>query len=187
MFGIGMGASNQEKQAYGNLNNLAGFDSSHGQGDISLGEDWMRGILSGDPSKISKILGPQIAGIKNRSQQSLQTASQFGDRSGGTNAGLQMTGDNIDSQINGMIDSLTQGAVGGITSLGANLVGQGAQNYGQVFNEANTMQQQEQARWNDIFNSISGVVGAAAGMPGISTAFGGGLSKVLTGAAGAIK
>jgi hypothetical protein len=182
-----MGPSSGEKQAYGNLNNLAGFDSSHGQGDISIGEDWMRGILSGDPAKISKLLGPQIAGIKNRSQQSLQTASQFGDRSGGTNAGIQQTGDHISSAIDGMVDELTQGAVGGITSLGTNLVAQGAQNYGQVFNEAHTLQQQEQQRWGDIFNSISGVVGAAAGMPGISSAFGGGLSKILTGAAGAIQ
>jgi hypothetical protein len=183
MFGIGMGPSSQEKQAYGGLNNLAGFDSSHGQGDVSLGEDWMRGILSGDPAKISKLLGPQIAGIKNRSQQKLQTASQFGDRSGGTNAGLQQTGDNIDSQINGMIDSLTQGAVGGITSLGENLVGQGAQNYGQAFGEAQTMQQQEQQRWGDIFNSISGIVGTVGGFfPG-----GGKLNKIFTGAAGAIK
>jgi hypothetical protein len=161
MFGIGMGASTQEKQAYGNLNNLAGFDSSHGQGDVSLGEDWMRGILSGDPAKISKLLGPQIAGIKNRSQQKLQTASQFGDRSGGTNAGLQQTGDDIDSQINDMIATLTKGAIGGITSLGTDLVGQGAQNYGQAFGEAKTMQDQELARWNDIFKSISDTASGA--------------------------
>jgi hypothetical protein len=160
MFGIGGGASSQEKQAYGNLNSLAGFDSSHGQSDIGLGEDWMRAILSGDP-KTSKLLAPMISGIKNRSQEKLQTASQFGDRSGGTNAGLQQTGDHIDSQINEMIDSLTQGAIGGITSLGTNLVGQGAQNYGQLFGEAKTMQDQELARWNDIFKSISDTASGA--------------------------
>jgi hypothetical protein len=183
MFGIGMGPSSNEKQAYGSLASLGGFASHHGQGDISAFEDFYRGIMSGDPTKINTILAPQMKGIRERGQQKIMTASQFGDRSGGTNASLQQTQDQTTSAINEMIDELTAHGADALGSMGANLTGQAGSDFVNQFGEAKTMQEQDQAKWADIFNSISGVVGAVAGMPGIA---GSTFGKVLTGAAGAI-
>jgi hypothetical protein len=186
MFGVGFGPSKNEKSNYNALSGFAGFAGGHGEKDIGTAEDWMQGILSGDPAKISKLLGPQIKGIQDRAQQTKQTAAEFGNRSGGTNASMQMVDDNVHSDINSMIDSLTGGAVSQIGSMGQNLLGMGMQGEHAAFGDAKTMQEQEQAKWKDIFDSISGVVGAVAGMPGVSKVMGGNLSKVLTGAAGAI-
>src|SRR5512146_1265269 len=103
MFGIGGGPSSQEKQAYGGLNSLTGFQSSHGQNDIAGAEKWIQALLSGDRSKTSELLAPQISDLKSRAGQQLMTNAQFGNRSGGTNASNQMTEDNVNSQINRMI------------------------------------------------------------------------------------
>jgi hypothetical protein len=170
-----------EKNNYNALSGFAGFAGGHGEKDIGTAEDWMQGILSGDPAKISKLLGPQIKGIQDRAQQTKQTASEFGNRSGGTNASMQMVDDNVHSDINSMIDSLTGGAVSQIGSMGQNLLGMGMQGEHAAFGDAETMQKQEQAKWNDIFNSISNIVGTAGGMVG------GKWGKFLKGAAGAIK
>lgn len=171
MFGLGGGPSLREKQAYGGLNSLTGFESSHGQNDIAGAEKWIQALLSGDRSKTSELLAPQISDMKARAGQQLMTNSQFGNRSGGTNASNQLTQDDVTSQIDRMISNLTSGAIGESASLGTNLVGQAGGNYGQLFGEAKTMQDQELERWNDIFNSISQVATAAGGFfPAGSTA-----------------
>jgi hypothetical protein len=180
-FGIGAGPSSQEKQAYGGLNVLTGFQSSHGQNDVSDAENFWRSILKGGPEAY-KVLAPQISAIKQRGQQQINTASQFGNRSGGTNAGNQMTEDNINSGVNSMIDSLTGEAGSALGQMGMGLTGQAGPNYGQLFKESAYMQQQEQAKWNDIFKSIGNVAGMVAGFPGI----GGNVSQVLKGVQGGL-
>ncbi len=179
MFGIGGGPSKQEKQAYGGLNVLSGFTSSHGQNDVSDAENFWRSILKGGPEAY-KVLAPQISAIKERGQQGIQTASQFGNRSGGTNAGNQMTEDKINSGINSMVDTLTGEAGSQLGSMGMRLTGQAGSNYANLFGEAKTMQEQEQARWNDIFNSIGQIASGAVGLPGLgaSSTAGGILSHI---------
>ncbi|HEY6026262.1 MAG TPA: hypothetical protein VIV09_05115 [Pseudolabrys sp.] len=167
MFGIGMGPDSNEKQAYGGLKTLSGFSSSHGQNDITSAEDFWRGIMSGDPTKINAILAPQIKGIRERGQQQIQTASQFGDRSGGTNAGLQMVQDKTASAINEMIDELTGKGAEVMGNLGLGLTGQGMSGYGQLFKEAQVMHDQNAAKWGDIFKSISDVATGAMGGAGL--------------------
>lgn len=157
-----MGPSREEKQAYGGLNSLTGFASSHGQGDISTAEDFWRSILEGG-DKAAKVLAPEISGIKERGQQKKQTAAQFGTRSGGTNASLQQTDDETTAAINRMVDELTGTAAGQLGSLGTSLTGMGFGGYENLFKEANVMQQQDAAKWGDIFKSISDIAGTAGG------------------------
>jgi hypothetical protein len=163
MFGIGMGPSSQEKQAYGNLNSLAGFGSQHGQNDISQAESFFSSILSGDRGKQAQVLGPEIDTLKGQAQQRKNTLAEFGNRSGGTNASSQLVDDTVHGDINRMIDNLLGGAAGGLASIGENQTAQASGNYAQVFGEATTMQKQEQAKWNDIFKSIGDVAGTVAG------------------------
>jgi hypothetical protein len=167
MFGIGMGPSSQEKQAYGNLNSLAGFGSQHGQNDISQAESFYSSILSGDRGKQAQVLAPEISTLKSQAQQRKNTGAEFGNRSGGTNASMQLVDDNVHSDINRMVDSLLSGSAGALASIGENQTGQASGNYAQVFGEATTMQQQEQAKWNDIFKSISDVATGALGGAGL--------------------
>ena len=95
MFGIGFGPSSQEKNQYGETGALANFATGEGEKDILASDNFWQAILSGDPSKISQVLGPQISGINKRAQQQKKTAGEFGNRGGGTNAGMQMARESV--------------------------------------------------------------------------------------------
>jgi hypothetical protein len=181
VFGIDQGPSTQENTQYGNLTSTSGFAANAGEGDLTASSDFMKSILSGDPAKIGQVLGPQIRAIQGQGQQKKQTLAQFGNRGGGTNATAQTIGDNTRSSINDMISSLTGSAVSGLNNTGQNLLGMGMSGFGTAFGEANTMQQQRAAKWNDIFSSIGDTAGMVAGFPGI----GKGLSQGLDSVAGA--
>lgn len=179
-FGIGLGPDSREKQAYGGLNTLSGFTSSHGQNDTALAEKWIQALLGGDRSKTSELLAPQISDLKSRAGQQLMTNAQFGNRSGGTNASSQMTQDNINSQIDRMISELTSGAIGEAGSLGTNLLGQAGGNYANLFGEAKVMHDQDAARMQGLFKSIGDIAGIASGFTT------GNFSKLLKGGAGVL-
>lgn len=170
-FGIDQGVSGQENQQYQNLSGLSGFAANEGQKDVASSDAFMQAILSGDPAKIGQFLGPQERAITGQAQQKKQVNAQFGNRGGGTNASNQTIGDTTTASINDMISKLTGTAVSGLSSTGQNLVGEGMSGFGTAFNEADTMQKQRAAKWNDIFNSVASV--------GSSLATGG-----LTGAGG---
>ena len=86
-FGIGQGPSGAEKQQYGIMSNLENFGISRGEKDITQAQDFWSAILSGDPTQISKVLGPEISAVNKQTQEAKKTASEFGNRGGGTNAG----------------------------------------------------------------------------------------------------
>lgn len=169
-FGIGLGPDSREKQAYGGLNTLSGFTSTQGQNDIGLANKWISALLGGDRSKTMELLAPQISDMKARAGQQLLTNSQFGNRSGGTNASNQLTEDNVTSQIDRMISGLTSGAIGEAGSLGTSLLGQAGGNYANLFGEAKTMHDQNAAKWNDIFKSIGQIAtGVMGGIGNLDT------------------
>lgn len=171
-FGIGEGPSGQETQQYGDIANLANFATGAGESDIASADTFWQAILSGDPNQIAKVLGPQISAINKQGQQSLKTASEFGNRGGGTNAFAQTTGDTTRSNVDTLIAQLTGQAGGQLGSLGSSLLSTGSSAHGQAFNEADTIHSQNLAKWNDIFNSIAQVVSGVAG--GVGGGFGGG-------------
>lgn len=111
----------------GTLGGIAGNTSSQGVSDVSSASKFFQSILSGD----TKSLAPQIGGIQKQGQQQKQTLSQFGNRSGGTNASAQTIDDKTKSSINDMIASLTGGAASSLGSLGTSLIGQGLGAYKQ--------------------------------------------------------
>jgi len=182
-FGIGMGASGEEKQQYGEMSNLGKFGIGHGEKDISQAENFWSSILSGDPSQISKVLGPQISAVNKQTQEAKKTASEFGNRGGGTNAALQSLDDRSIASVRSMISNLTGEAGGALGSLGGGLLSAGGSATAQAFGEAQTMQEQNQAKWGDIFQSIADIAGVAGGFfPGKSMT-----GKLLTGAAGILQ
>jgi hypothetical protein len=163
-FGIDVGPSGQEGQQYQNLSGLSSTEAGMGLNDLTQSTDFMSAILSGDPAKIGQVLGPQIQGIQGQGTQSLQTASQFGNRGGGTNAQAQQTTDNTRTQTNNLISSLTGTAASGLNSTGLSLTGNAQSGFGTSFDQASTMQNQRAAMFNDLFSSIGNTVsGAVAG------------------------
>jgi len=185
-FGVGMGPSGEEKQAYGEMSNLGKFGIGHGEKDISQAENFWSSILSGDPSQISKVLGPQISAVNKQTQEQKKTASEFGNRGGGTNAAMQSLDDRSIAAVRSMISNLTGEAGGALGSLGGGLLSTGAAATGEAFGQAKTMQEQNQAKWNDIFQSIAAVAGVAGGFFPAAGALGK-VGQGLTGAAGVLQ
>jgi hypothetical protein len=92
-FGIGKGPNDQQTREQGVLTGIGDFGTQTGEKATNESTNFWSSILSGDMDKIMKVLGPQISAIKGQGQQMKQTAAQFGNRSGGTNAFMQMSDD----------------------------------------------------------------------------------------------
>src|SRR3979490_1835571 len=135
-FGIGMGPDKNQKGEFGALKGIADFSTSQGHGDILASRTFWKGILSGDPAQISKVLGPEISGINKRAQESKKTSSEFHDRGGGTNAGNQMIGDKMSSEVNEMYAALAGHAAGALGASGSSLLSTGAGAHQAAFGEA---------------------------------------------------
>ena len=163
-FGIGMSPDKNQKGEFGAIKGIGDFATSQGQGDILASDNFWKGILSGDPGQISKVLGPEISGINKRAQESKKTSSEFGNRGGGTNAGNQMIGDKMSSEVSEMYSALATHAAGALGGQGSGLLSQGASAHGEAFGEATTLHQESMSKTNDIFKSITSL--ASAFVPG---------------------
>lgn len=162
-FGLGMGSTPEQKNSFASLGNLANFGSSEGEKNTLDADNFFRSILSGDQSKIGQVLGPEISGINKQGQQQKMTASQFGNRSGGTNAGNQMIDDKSRSTIDQLIAQLTGSAASSLGSSGSSLLSLGKSSHEGAFDEATILHQQHEAKINDIFKSIAEVAAGVAG------------------------
>src|SRR5271166_1785992 len=136
-----------------NSGEISGFGTSLGQADTSDASNFYKDLLSGDPQKIGQLLGPQFSDIQKQGQEQIQTASQFGNRSGGTNAANET---NIDSQranVEKLISQLTGQAAGALTGIGT-----AEQGLGLSANEINAheAQQKLQNEQNSIFGNAIG-------------------------------
>ena len=124
--------------------------------------DFFSSLVSGDASKISQTLAPQISAEKTANQQSQKTAAEMGTRSGGTAASTAASSDKLHSDITNMIGSLTGGAANSLASLGENQVSTG-------LGALNQEQGADAARMANWQNSIFG--GAVTGGVGIGLDF----------------
>lgn len=180
-FGLGMGPSFEQKRDAGLLYDVGQYGVNKGEQATGQAQDFWSSILSGDMSKIMKVLSPQISAIKGQGQQAKETAAQFGNRSGGTNAAMQMTDDRTRQEINNLISSLTGSAASNLGQMGLSELGLGLEGGKEAFTADSAIQELNQKKWGDIFNSISAVIGGISGMPGMKGTKGG---DVLKGVAG---
>lgn len=142
-----------------NVGTNAGFASTLGMNDASQASNFNSAILSGDQSKIGQVLAPQIGAIQDQKQQQVNATGEFGTRSGGNNAAMQMVNDQAHAHINDLISSLTGSAVQGQSAMGQNLLAQGTAGYN---TQANMSQEQVQ----NYMHSIIGE-GLSAGIGGV--------------------
>jgi hypothetical protein len=177
-FGIGEGPSSSEKDQYGDIGNIANFATSQGESATASANNFWQSILSGDPSQISKVLGPMMSTVNKQGQQSKMTTAQFGNRGGGTNSSQQMTDDNTRTTIDSAISSLTGGAASALGASGSSLLAAGLSGHEAAFSSADTIHQQRSAQINDIFKSIASVAAAVPtgglSLTGLASGGGGG-------------
>lgn len=162
-FGIGGGPSNEEKSQYADEAGLANFATSEGEGDILASDKFWKSILAGDTASISKVLGPEMSAVNKQGQQAKKTASEFGNRSGGTNAGMQMADDTTRTTVDEMLSSLTGKAAGALGSSGSSLLSTGSGAHSSAFDMSHVIQQQHKAKMDDLFKSIADVATSVAG------------------------
>lgn len=156
-----MAPSGQEESEYGNLAGAANFGTSQGESDILKAQNFWSSILSGDMSKISQVLGPQISAINKQGQQKKKTMFEFGNRGGGTNSAAQSIDSDTTSAVNDMISKLTASSASNLGSTGSSLFGAGVSADTSAFEAADVMHGENAAKWNDIFQSIGGLTGGA--------------------------
>jgi hypothetical protein len=107
------------------LSSTGGSSIGAGQNLTGAAGSFYNTLLSGDMGAITKLLSPQIGAIQKQTQQKKQAASQFGNRSGGTNASMQAADDTARGSINDLVSGLTSSAASGAASLGTGLLGIG--------------------------------------------------------------
>lgn len=156
-FGIGYGPSPGQTQTATDLTGIGSGATSAGFSDTSQASDFWSAILSGDMSKISSVLGPEFGAIQSQAQQSIDTAGQFGNRSGGTNAAIQNTTNTTRANESNLIGNLTGQAASQLGTLGTNLLNTGLSATEGAFSADTTLHNENQSMWNDIFNSIGQV------------------------------
>ena len=91
----------------GNAGDIMQFGTDLGKKDLTQVPTSTVPLLSGDPNAIGKLLGPQFSTIQKQGQQQLNTASEFGNRSGGTNAAAQTNIDTQRADVEKLISQLT--------------------------------------------------------------------------------
>jgi hypothetical protein len=119
------GSSANLNQNIGKTGQVADFATSLGEGNATAGSDFMRAITSGDASKISQTLAPEISAAKTSNQQSQKTNAEMGTRSGGTAATNAASSDKLHSDITNLTGSLTGKAADTLLSSGSTFLGQG--------------------------------------------------------------
>ncbi len=140
----------------------ADFSTGMGEKNLTSSSKFFNDILSGDSSKQSQALAPEIGAAKTSAAQTNKTNAEFGTRSGGTAASTAATNDKVHSDITGMVGNLTGTAANSLASSGSNLISQGMQGYKQ---QADMSQDQLENWSNSIFGKgITTAVSAAETM-----------------------
>lgn len=126
----------------------ADFATGLGEKNLTTSSDFWNKIMSGDSSKTSQVLAPQIGAAKTSANQQNKTNAEFGTRSGGTAASTAATNDKLHSDITSMVGDLTGKAASNLQSSGSSELSTGIQGLNQ---EANLSQEQVSNWSNSIF------------------------------------
>ena len=141
-----------------NSGQLMNFGTDLGTKDLTAGSNFYSDILSGDPTKIGELLGPQISDIQKQGQQQIQTQGEFGNRSGGTNASAQTNMDTQRANVEKLISQLTGQAASGVTGIGESALGTATTANALQANEG---EMQLKNIMNSLFGNILGELGGA--------------------------
>lgn len=136
--------------AIGKAGQVGDFATGLGESASTTAVNFDKGIASGDPAQIAKLLAPAISTLQNQKQQQQKSTAEFSNRSGGTNASSATAGDKVRANLNDMVASLTGKAVGDLGNLGTSLTSTGLSGLG----DSVKYSQQQMENWS---NSILGL------------------------------
>ena len=110
------------------LAGLSGFETGTGEGLETAGAGFDESLLSGDPTKISSALAPEISTGQQQVEQAALGNANFGNRSGGTNAATQNAEAKNRGNIIDLEGGLQSGAASSALGAGSGLLGQASSN-----------------------------------------------------------
>jgi hypothetical protein len=143
------GQSKNLDKLIGQYGQIGGQQTGEGQSNENTASNFWNSIVSGDSSKISQALAPEISAAKTSNQQTQKTNAIFGTRSGGTAASNAASSDALHANLVNLTGSLTNSSASNLASLGTNQVSTGLGALGQQQNAV----AQQMANWS---NSILG-------------------------------
>lgn len=182
LFGVGGAAAKtdrkQQLNSWGELTSLFNFGSNQGKEQVKTGAsglktagDYFKALQSGDRAKMSSVLAPQISTIQGQTAQQRSTASQFGDRSGGTNASIQASENQATAAIQSMFELLGPDAAkefasisGAEESAGLGLLGEAGSAASTTGAQATNARPGDQAMQSEQQTAIIQALGALAGL-----------------------
>ena len=117
LFGIGGSSAKTDRKfqlkSWGDLQNLFNATSKAGStelkagiGDVNKSKDYWSALMSGDPTKMSQVLAPQISTLRAQAGQNIMGLEQFSGRSGGTSSAVQAENVEAGRAIQNLFDML---------------------------------------------------------------------------------
>lgn len=158
-----------ELAGFGDLSKIFDFGSYQGKNAVKEGLgaqtdalNFFQTLLKGDRGQIANLLGPAFSNIQNQTQSARNTNSEFGNRSGGTNASTQNAEEDAQKQIQALISSIFPSAAGQVASIGGQIEGEGQNLINTAASAADSLTgHAETARQTDI--QQSNALGASIG------------------------
>lgn len=182
LFGIGGSSAKTDRnfqlQSWGDLSNLFNTQNQAGtsllnSGTTGLGQasNYWQALMSGDPTKMSQVLAPQISAIKGQTGQNIAGIQQFQGRSGSTAGAVEAENVSAQTAIQNLFDMLGPEAAQQFTQLsefetgaGSGLLSEAGSTAGTLGSEAGgarttdqQMQQQQQAAVMEALVSLAGI------------------------------
>lgn len=151
-----------------NFGAIGSFATNLGESNLSKASDFYSSILSGNQSKISQTLAPEVNAMQQQGQQQKEQLGQFGTRSGGTASAAAGIGASTRGNISNMVASLLGTSASNLGSLGSSALSQGIQAYGQ---QTSASEAQSKGWENSLFGgALTGAAGT--GLKAIGKHFG---------------
>ena len=167
------GTNSSLSTAIGATGQIAGTQTGQGQKNQNTATNFWDAIVSGDATKQTQALAPDISALKTSAAGTNKTNAIFGNRSGGGTASAAATDDKVHGDITNLIGSLTNSSASNLASTGTSQVNTGLQAYNQNVDYS----QQQLQNWS---NSIFGLgvtkaagFGEGLGLSAISSLFSG--------------
>jgi hypothetical protein len=148
---------NPEEKEQNQLGALGNEQIGQGEGDTTAASTYYQNILSGDPSKISQSLAPEISAGQQQVEQQAKGNAEFGTRSGGTAASSNAATAGERGNIINLVGGLQQGAASGAATLGSSQESQGAGNVGTEAEMAAANQKRETGDVSGIASDVASI------------------------------
>lgn len=188
LFGLGGSAvdTDRSKQlgAWGDLSDLSGYGKNQGEKNTNQASTYWSDILSGDPTKTAAAVAPQANIIRGQAQQQKLTTSEFGNRSGGTNATGQMIDTSSASAIQNLVNSLIPQAASHLEKIGSDQLQLSANTATSLGDQTEKAREFDTQQANKLGGGIGSLLKGGIGSVFEGLAGGGGFGDVLSSLAG---